>query len=82
MSTIECTHYLIRCHCGAKGVAYWQENDGWAARRRGLETVVEITGGFEWIELVPIGQQSFFGRRLICKRCGAEPRTDQMRMVS
>lgn len=82
MSTIECAHYLIRCRCGAKGVAYWQENDGWQFRRRGPETIVQVSGDFYWTEHSALGQQAFFGRRLVCKRCGAQPETIEMRLVS
>jgi hypothetical protein len=82
MPTIESAHYLIRCRCGAKGVAYWQENDGWRFRRRGPETIVQINGDFDWIEPALSGPASFFGRRLVCKRCGAQPVATEMRLVS
>ena len=30
------------------GTGYWQENDGARYLRRGPETVVEVTGNFDW----------------------------------
>ena len=54
MGTVESEHYQIKCRCGASGTAHWQENDGARFLRRGPETMVEITGDFDWTEPVPV----------------------------
>jgi hypothetical protein len=66
--------YLVRCQCGEIGTGYWQENDGARYLRRGPETVVEVTGNFDWKEPAS-GPGSFFGRRLAGRTCGLAPAT-------
>jgi hypothetical protein len=62
----------VRAAC-APSAAYSAE-----AGNRGPETVVRIPPKFEEVEPGTAAALPFFGRRLVCKRCGAEPRADQM----
>jgi hypothetical protein len=76
MRAVERERYRLTCHCGQIGLAYWQENDGLRFLNRGPETVVEVSPEFAWQWPVPDGDtRSFFGRLLVCKRCGQQPET-------
>jgi ribosomal protein L37E len=79
MGSIERASYSIRCRCGAVGFATWQESDGYQFATHGPQTTVKVSAGFDWVERVTDGHQSFFGRRLVCKACGRIPRTTEQR---
>jgi hypothetical protein len=76
MGATERERYRLRCPCGQTGLAYWQENDGERFLRYGPESVVEVSAEFDWVEPVSDGPTSFFGRQLLCKRCGQQPETE------
>ena len=76
MGAVERERYRLKCSCGQVGLAYWQENDGIRFLNRGPETVVEVSSEFVWLWPVPDGSTSFFGRQLVCKRCGQRPETE------
>jgi hypothetical protein len=82
MASIERAHFLIPCPCGAKGLAYWQENDGARFLRRGPEMKVEIVGPFDWVRAASTDVNLFFGRRLICRECGRQPSPIEVRPVA